>query len=304
MNEKNNKSAPKTSGQRTRLNYIAVLPSLVTLINGLLGFASLGFAAKGLIEIERVMALKYFAISGYLIFFAMIADMLDGKLARMSHSTSDFGGQLDSLCDMISFGIAPAFLMLKILNYNMMEIDINPALHSFIERFIWLSAGVYVACAAIRLARFNVENEEEESAHMIFMGLPSPAAAGIIASLAVFYYFLPDIAEQKTWFFWTTEKIIVTLLPFLCLLAGILMIGRTRYPHVVNHYLKGKKPFTYLIYVLSYLGLLAWNHQLVLVISFLAFAISGLVRRIYFKFSSKTDPLEYADQPQIDTTLN
>lgn len=290
--EKKEANSMLKKSERTRLKYIAVLPSLITLINGLLGFAAIGFASRAVMADEPMVSLKLFATSGYLIFFAMIADMLDGRVARMSQSTSSFGGQLDSMCDMISFGVAPAFLMLKILNYHLHRIAMDTTLFSYTERFIWLCGGVYVACTAIRLARFNVENEEDESAHMSFMGLPSPAAAGIIASLVIFYFLLPDFADMETSFFGTAERIIIFVLPLLTLLSGVLMISRVRYPHVINHYLKGKKPFTYLIYVLVYLAMLAWNHQLVVVISFVGFAASGIFRRIYFRFSKKDDPLE------------
>ena len=155
--------------RRQRLKYVTILPSLVTILNGVCGFTAIALAGKG-----------EFAKAGYMILLAMIADMLDGRLARMSKSTSSFGGQLDSLCDVISFGVAPAFLMLKVLEYKLAgfaEFNLT-TIESFLQRFIWLAAAAYISCAAIRLARFNVENEEDESAHMSFIGLPTPAAAG------------------------------------------------------------------------------------------------------------------------------
>ena len=120
-----------------------------------------------------------------MVLLAMVFDMLDGRLARMSHATSSFGGQLDSLCDMVSFGIAPAFLMLQIVSERKLE-PIIPFSGSLLHRFIWLAALAYISCTAIRLARFNVENEESEVAHMSFVGLPSPAAAGVVVSLIIF----------------------------------------------------------------------------------------------------------------------
>ena len=133
--------------RKQRLNYIAILPSLITLLNGICGFAAIVLAAN-----------NRFALAGYVLLLAMIADMLDGRVARMSQSTSSFGGQLDSLCDIISFGVAPAFLMLKVLEYKLELVELN-----FLERFVWLAAAAYISCTAIRLARFNVENEEDES---------------------------------------------------------------------------------------------------------------------------------------------
>ncbi|MDH4238187.1 MAG: CDP-alcohol phosphatidyltransferase family protein, partial [Phycisphaerae bacterium] len=90
--------------RKQRLKYVTVLPSLVTILNGVCGFAAIIFTSRG-----------GFAMAGYMVLLAMIADMLDGRLARMSKSTSSFGGQLDSLCDIISFGVAPAFLMFEVL---------------------------------------------------------------------------------------------------------------------------------------------------------------------------------------------
>ena len=90
--------------RRQRLQNITILPSLVTIINGICGFAAIVFTSK-----------NEFNMACYVILLAMIADMLDGRLARMSKTTSSFGGQLDSLCDVVSFGAAPAFLMLKVL---------------------------------------------------------------------------------------------------------------------------------------------------------------------------------------------
>ncbi|MHC4596343.1 MAG: CDP-diacylglycerol--serine O-phosphatidyltransferase, partial [Planctomycetota bacterium] len=160
--------------RRQRLKSVTILPSLITILNGVFGFAAIIFAGEG-----------EFVKAGYMILLAMLADMLDGRLARISHNTSSFGGQLDSLCDIISFGVAPAFLILRILEPKLESVGFTG--ESFLHRFIWLAAVAYMSCAAIRLARFNVENEEDETAHMSFVGLPSPAAAGVIVSLVIFH---------------------------------------------------------------------------------------------------------------------
>ncbi len=176
-----------------RLKYITILPSLITILNGVCGFTAIVLASKGAAAgtsnfSYHKLQLPYFAMAGYMILLAMIADMLDGRLARMSQSTSSFGGQLDSLCDIISFGVAPAFLMVKILEYKLTGLaETNPSLEDFLQRFVWLAAVAYISCAAIRLARFNVENEQDESAHMSFIGLPTPAAAGVIVSMVIFH---------------------------------------------------------------------------------------------------------------------
>lgn len=277
--------------RRQRLKYISVLPSMITLINGLCGFAAITFAGKGVIEIEGITSLKYFAISGYLIFVAMVADVLDGRVARMSQSTSSFGGQLDSLCDVISFGVAPAYLMLKLLSYQLEQLNLNPFLNTFLIRFLWLSAGVFMACAAVRLARFNVENEEDETSHMSFLGLPTPAAAGVIASIIVFYQdLLPVLAEKNSTVYWFVENLIVYCLPFVGLCTAILMVSRVRYPHIVNQYLRGKKPIAYLFWGIGLLVVFCWNPQLMLFIGFCSFALLGFGRYVYYKVIAKNSP--------------
>ncbi len=254
--------------RRQRLKYIAILPSLVTIINGVCGFIAIVMASKA----SKVESgeFSYFALSGYLIFIAMIADMLDGRLARMSKNTSSFGGQLDSLCDVISFGVAPAFLMLEILQNKLASAGF--AENHSLQRFVWLAAAVYVSCAAIRLARFNVENEEDESAHMSFIGLPSPAAAGVLASVVIFH--------QETVPGW---DFILYFLPPLAFGTGILMVSRLRYPHLLNQYFKGRKPFEYLIRALLLLGLVVWRRQIACMLIFCGFAASSLVKWLYYK---------------------
>ena len=285
--------------RKQRLKYIAILPSLITLLNGACGFAAIGFASKGAMAGTESLflekpALTYFAIAGYMIFLAMVADLLDGRLARMSQSTSSFGGQLDSLCDVISFGIAPAFLMLKVLEHKLRGIaEPNPAFSGLLGRFLWLTAAVYIGCAAIRLARFNVENEEDESAHMSFWGLPTPAAAGVIASLVVFYMdMLPELAEKNTWPYLITEKAIIFSLPFVAIGVSVLMISRIRYPHLVNQYLKGRKPFAHLLRALLFLVLIIWNLQAALVLIFCGFALNSFLKWFYYKVVTKTSSYE------------
>jgi CDP-diacylglycerol--serine O-phosphatidyltransferase len=273
--------------RKQRLKYITVLPSLVTLINGACGFASIVFASRvghtgttGLDIYHREF--PFLAMAGYMIFFAMIADMLDGHLARLSQSTSSFGGQLDSLCDVISFGIAPAFLMLRVVETNL---AFGPRIDIFIYRFLWLAAAIYFSCAAIRLARFNVENEEDESHHMTFSGLPSPAAAGAVASLVILNQDWISLATkvEETWrpYLQIGHTAIVYILPFATILVGALMVSRIHYPHVVNQYLKGKKPFGYLIKAVGIIVIVIWYFEGALAIVFWSFALSGILKWIW-----------------------
>jgi len=257
---------------KRRVKHITVLPSLITILNGVFGFTAIVFASKGAEAAPETFS--YFAMAGYTVLLAMFADMLDGRLARMSQSTSSFGGQLDSLCDLISFGVAPAFIMLKLLETKLELTTVVSG--GLLHRFIWLAALAYISCAAIRLARFNVENDANEAAHMSFVGLPSPAAAGVIISLIIFHQ------EQVPGF-----DFLVYLMPFVTLGLAILMVSRIRYPHALNLYLKGKKPLGYLVRVLFFLGLVVWNMQTALVLIFGIFAAGSFVKWLYHKAASR-----------------
>ncbi len=251
--------------RKHRLKSITILPSLVSLMNGLCGFFSITFASR-----------DEFGMAGFLIILAMVADALDGRLARMSKSTSSFGGQLDSLCDVISFGAAPAFMLLKVLEFELKLKPIFFTESSFSQRFIWLAVASYISCSIIRLARFNVENAEDESAHMSFIGLPIPSAAGVIVSLLLFY--MKYHAEYPM------VNYILYALPCITLGTAILMVSRIRYPHVINQYLKGKKPFGYLIKILLFLlFLLSLKVEGTLVLIFCGFALSSLIKWIFYR---------------------
>jgi CDP-diacylglycerol--serine O-phosphatidyltransferase len=273
--------------RRQRVKYITVLPSLITILNGVFGFTAIVLASKG--GEAGPGRFSYFAIAGYLVLLAMFADMLDGRLARMSQSTSSFGGQLDSLCDMISFGIAPAVLMLELVES---KLELTTVLSGgLLHRFIWLAALAYVSCAAIRLARFNVENDENEMAHMSFLGLPSPAAAGVVVSLVIFH-------QEKV----PSLNVLVYALPFVTLGLSILMVSRIRYPHILNLYLRGKRPFGDLIRMLLFLGLVVCNMQAALVLIFGIFASSSFVKWLHFRAVRRGPRFVSASQEPVPDT--
>jgi CDP-diacylglycerol--serine O-phosphatidyltransferase len=265
---------------------LALLPSALTLGNLVCGFAAIvrvaliKFDPSGAMTPEGQDSLFY---AGTLIFLAMVFDALDGRVARLTKSTSDFGAQLDSLCDAVTFGLAPGLLIVLL----------NP-ISRFPEGSSWGQAawvfGVAYACGAIlRLARFNVENTHDESAHNSFKGLPSPAAAGVIASLALFQNSL--VQPKQILFSFLSQDTragiaatIVFALPFVALFLGYLMISRHKYVHVVNVYLRGRFHFDRLNRLL-FVGaifalLLVTATSLMAVLFFCGFAISGPVRTL------------------------
>lgn len=278
-----------------RLKTIALLPSLITLVNGICGFTAIGLMSRGP---------QFYAAAAYMIFYAMIADMLDGRVARISKTTSSFGGQLDSLCDVISFGAAPAFLMLSLLLHHHRQLvgSAELFLGDFFERFIWLAAITYLSCAAVRLARFNVENEEDETSHMAFTGLPSPASAGVIAALVLYSEYLASDRAAGTLLFEMLRQGILYALPFVTFACGFLMVSRMRYPHLFNRMFRGRKPLNYLYSAIFVAGMLfLCGLQLSLVLTFGAFALSGPVRWLWFgalkMFGRKTEAAQAAHLP-------
>jgi CDP-diacylglycerol--serine O-phosphatidyltransferase len=240
-----------------RIRTVAVFPTLFTLANLICGFFAIVVAAR----VERPASLDRpeavdriifkdptrvirqldptndthnIMLSGWLIFLAMIFDALDGYVARLARSTSDFGAQLDSLCDVVSFGVAPGFLLVKMC-----------PTFTYSHDKIWLIAAAFAACAALRLARFNVESTQDDD-HMNFSGLPSPAAAAAIAGFAILFYQL----RQKDNLLMYAEEIdywVQTCLPFFGLLVALLMVSRIPYPHVVNQMLRGQRSFGHIV---------------------------------------------------------
>ncbi len=222
-----------------REKVFAVLPTMLTLGNAVCGFGAITFAAKWS---GGDPTLSLF-IASCLIFLAMAFDALDGSAARLTKQTSEFGAQLDSLCDAISFGAAPAFLMLQFSQSR-------DLLHL---RVLWWIAALYVACAVLRLARFNVETDEDD-AHDSFSGLPSPAAAGTVASFPIMAFgfrHLEDAANDKLWGRIATwlDTWTANILPFITLAVACLMVSRIRYAHLVNQLIRGRRPRQHLIQV-------------------------------------------------------
>lgn len=220
---------------------ISVFPTLLTLGNLICGFFAIVVAAR-IDKPDPVTAANIADIdtmnimfSGCLIFLAMVFDGLDGYVARLARTTSDFGAQLDSLCDVVSFGVAPGFLLVKMC----------PQFTLIHNRAVWIIAAAFAVCAALRLARFNVETSDEDD-HLYFSGLPSPAAAAAVAGFAILFYTLRQEPNAlKNWF----DDALQMVLPFLGLLVALLMVSRIRYPHITNRVLRGQRSFAHVVAV-------------------------------------------------------
>jgi len=290
--------------KRRRLKYIAILPTAVTLLNAFCGFLSVVYASKGPgFFLLGKTGISFFAMSGYFIFFAMIADMMDGQVARWSGTSSGFGGQLDSLSDALSFGVAPAFLMLKVMeaHFGLEQIarklffpaslqkafpNVSLQMAQLAGSWILFIAIFYVLCTIIRLARFNVENDVDLSHHQNFIGLPSPAAAGVVVSLVIFQEdLIARIADRWPDLSALLLDISSWLIPLSVVFGGILMVTRVRYPHLANRLLRRKKSFFTVLIVLFVCFFAVWNIQLALLLGFWGYALTGNIRSIYFKMS-------------------
>jgi len=261
--------------RRAYIRSVHFLPSMATLGNAVCGFGAMYVAAlpaghPSMDPWTNWFAAHQFSVAGYMIFVAMIFDALDGRLARFARHTTDFGGQLDSMADVISFGAAPAFIMLYLFR------TYTDDLPTFVTRAVWAIAALYMSCAAIRLARFNVSNEHGEQHHMSFLGLPSPGAGAAIAAAIILQQELARQAIHSP-LVGHFASVSLWLLPPLVLATGLLMVSQIRYPHLVNRYLRGKRSIGRLLLALVILLLLIVKHEYTIAVGSIAFALSGLV---------------------------
>lgn len=229
---------------RERLGiHIYVLPNLLTTGNMFSGFFSMIYAIRG-----------EYIVSAYAIVAAAVFDMLDGRVARLTKTESPFGAQYDSLSDIVSFGMAPAVLLYLW------------ALEPF-GRLGWLASFGYLACAALRLARFNVQASEEKN---YFQGLPTPMAAGIVSSAVLCFNDLAIDAYRSH------ALLIITF----CL--ALVMVSNFRYRSFKDFDFKKKQPFTYLVIGVLLFILIALHPEVMLFVLFLSYATLGAIFGIFF----------------------
>jgi CDP-diacylglycerol--serine O-phosphatidyltransferase len=223
---------------RVRRRGIFLLPHLITTAALFAGFYAIVQAMN--------VNFDYAAIA---IFVAMVLDGLDGRVARMTHTQSAFGAEYDSLSDMVCFGAAPALVM-----YEWVLRDLG--------KLGWIAAFMYVAGAALRLARFNTLLEVADKRW--FTGLPSPSAAALVAGLVWIVDDLGYDPEPIRWWAW-----------FITIFAGLTMVSNLKYWSFKTINLKKSVPFVVPLAIVIFVALVVWQPPIVLFAGFVAYAISG-----------------------------
>lgn len=225
------------------------LPALISFGNMGCGFAAIVCVFGGRFE-----------YAGWLIILATVFDAFDGKVARIANSTSKFGSQLDSLADLVTFGVAPAIMVSRICT------EISPII-------VWGGSFFFLVCATVRLAKFSCESEiratVDESHHQTFTGLPTTSAGGTIASLLILNAYLHTRFE--------TELVLI-FLPATVFVLSILMVSKVRYTHAKVFFTAkrhGTVPF--ILEAISASVFFVLCPQVAVSAAFCCYAISGLL---------------------------
>jgi CDP-diacylglycerol--serine O-phosphatidyltransferase len=237
-------SAPRLVEVRLRKG-VYLLPNLLTTAGLFCGCYSLIATLRG-----------EFLLAAIAIMAANVFDVLDGRIARLTKTTSRFGIEYDSLCDLVAFGVAPGLLVYQW------------ALHPW-GTLGWLAASLYVTCGALRLARFNVLYDTQQKRH--FVGLPIPAAAEVIAATVMLYYFFGGSGA-------TYRHLIVLLMVYA--LAG-LMVSSVPYFSFKEVDIHRRQPFWVLVAAVLVLKLLIAEPQICIFAAFFLYAASGPARVLW-----------------------
>jgi len=232
---------------------IHLLPNLLTLGNAFCGLLAIAKGIDALVYSQTDPAIFYTKMEHacWLIFIGMLFDAFDGKVARMVGGSSAFGAQLDSFSDMLSFGVAPAMLAKILIEHE--SAALGYGVH---PRIYFVAAAVFATMAILRLARFNLETEPDESSHQYFKGLPSPGAAAAMCATMLMYLALKDqrpeglVGELQQQFPWIVKQPFLywfmPALAWMLPLLGLLMVSRVRYVHTTS-FLSGRSQFVTLV---------------------------------------------------------
>ena len=231
---------------RRRRKGIYILPNLFTLAALFGGFYAIVMAMNGRFDMAAIG-----------VFCAMVLDSLDGRVARMTNTQSAFGEQMDSLSDMVSFGAAPA-LIAYVWALN------------GLGRWGWIAAFVYCACAALRLARFNVNTGVVDKRY--FQGLPSPAAAALVAGFIWLMTELGVERGQDNWLTWA--QVTWTMFAF-TLYAGLTMVTNVPFYSFKDVQMKKSVPFVVIVLIALGIAIINIHPPIVLFGVFVLYGLSG-----------------------------
>ena len=244
--QNSNDSADAGGAQRKMRKGIYVLPNLFTLAALFGGFYSIVMAMNNKFELAAVG-----------VFCAMVLDSLDGRVARMTNTQSAFGEQMDSLSDMVSFGAAPALIAYEW------------ALRG-LGRWGWIAAFVYCACAALRLARFNVNTGVVDK--RFFQGLPSPAAAALVAG---FIWLMTEIGVRGEDLEWLSWKQITWTMFVVTLYSGLTMVTNVPFYSFKDVQMKKSVPFVVIVLIALVIAIINIHPPIVLFSVFVIYGLSG-----------------------------
>ena len=249
---------------------LSMFPTMLTLGNLVCGVLAISYVADSAALFATGDAPKgsdRIVHAGWMILLGMVFDGLDGRVARLTRSTTNFGGALDSLSDLVTFGVAPALIAKTIAERALGAPDARMA-------FV-ITAAFFAVCAALRLARYNAEHDEPDQAVQHFNGLPTPGAAGVIAGIAMVHASIlarwpMDDATRSVWAGVLMFGVLIGL--------GLAMVSRVPYMHFANRFLSGRKPIgSIALLVLVIALILQFEFTYVAAGFFLAYALSGPV---------------------------
>ena len=305
----------KVARKKKPLLRIGVLPTMLTLGNLCLGVGAIYMCCREFEDVGRRispqanltwksqsmedLAPSYLSVGVWMLIGAIICDALDGRVARRTNQSSKFGEQMDSLADLVSWGVAPALMMMTMVRREIYQWNDYQLLGFDRFRELTVLIGIiYVCCAALRLARFNVETSLEAASHEGFRGLPSPGAGGAVCTLI----FLHDHIDHAGGWVHTAD-LITLILPFCTLAVGLLMVSRVPYRHMGSVLLRRRKFGQFIVFLLLIAPVLLYFVQMLAALAW-AFVISGLVKWAYGKYTGqRPQPVVEAPGSSLDVSL-